>query len=460
VKAELLSSLLPVSRGQRALTLTLVALAAAAVMAVSESAFRMATEASESLLSRQTVRFEMATLLRYMNAAESAQRGFLILGRDDYLRPLTERRQDINNLLAKVSHNYQAGVWSQQVADLSRSVDEKFAELDETIRLYRIGSHDAWRALMEADIGRERMDAVRNASDKLIAFEGERIASSREAINRALLLGRFGVHVLTLLSLVGLLVFLRKNAALVETQRRHALELKLERDRLDGQVMLRTSQLTELARHLQTVREDERAHLARELHDELGALLTTAKLDLARLRRALKASPQPELLERLQHLGAALDQGIELKRRIIEDLRPSALSNLGLAPALEILLREFGERSGLRVEVELDEDFKVCEDRGLALYRFVQEALTNVAKYAKASQVTVRLRASSEEGCLALVQDDGIGFDAEAQTVGRHGLVGMRYRIESLGGRLDIDSAPGRGTRLTVDLPPLHQAAV
>lgn len=459
MSGDLLSSLLPVSRGQRALTLSLVALAAAAVMGVSESAFRMATEASDSLLSRQTVRFEMATLLRYMNAAESAQRGFLILGRDDYLKPLTGRRQDINALLDKVRSHYKAGGWSQQVAELSRSVDEKFAELDETIRLYRIGSHDAWRSLMEADIGRERMDAVRNASDRLIVYESERIASSRDAINRALALGRFGVHLLTLLSLVGLLVFLRKNAALVETQHRHARELQIERDRLDEQVMRRTSQLTELARHLQTVREDERAHLARELHDELGALLTTAKLDLARLRRALKASPQPELLERLQHLGAALDQGIELKRRIIEDLRPSALSNLGLAPALEILLREFGERSGLRLDVALDEDLQVCPDRALALYRFMQEALTNVFKYAKATRVRVRLQCLEQGDCHALVEDDGIGFDAESQTAGRHGLVGMRYRIEALGGRLTIDSAPGRGTRLQVSLPPLHQAA-
>ena len=104
----------------------------------------------------------------------------------------------------------------------------------------------------------------------------------------------------------------------------------------------RTAQLKELAQHLQTIREDERSRLARELHDELGALLTAAKLDVARLKSRLGSDATADAAERLAHLNETLNGGIALKRRIIEDLRPSSLSNLGLVAALEILLREFG----------------------------------------------------------------------------------------------------------------------
>ena len=108
----------------------------------------------------------------------------------------------------------------------------------------------------------------------------------------------------------------------------------------------RTASLAELATHLQDVRETERGYLARELHDELGSLLTAAKLDVARLKSRL--ADTPDAAQRLQHLTELLNSGIALKRRIIEDLRPSSLSNLGLVASLEILGREFGDASGMR----------------------------------------------------------------------------------------------------------------
>src|SRR5206468_5393526 len=130
--------------------------------------------------------------------------------------------------------------------------------------------------------------------------------------------------------------------------------IQAERDNLEAEVAARTAQLRELALHLQTVREDERSHLARELHDELGALLTAAKLDAARLKSRLGTMMTPEVRERMAHLNEALNNGIALKRRIIEDLRPSSLSNLGLAAALEILVREFSARMELNVQCELE----------------------------------------------------------------------------------------------------------
>lgn len=453
------SAILPVTRGQRAIAVVIVTLAVAGTMGIAESAYRVAVESLATVRDRQLTRFEVTSVLRHLNAAEAAQRGYLLVGRPEYLKPMHERRHSVEEKMANLRKRYADTSWADHLQELDTSIREKYAELDETIRLYDLGSHSAWQALMETDIGREKMDAVRAAGDALIRYESERIVVDRHAIHRTLQMGRFGVHTLALLSLLGVIVFLRRNAQMMDNERRHALELQAERDHLDAAVVERTQQLTDLASHLQTVREDERAHLARELHDELGALLTAAKLDLARLRRSLRHNPQPEMSERLDHLGKVIDQGIELKRMIIEDLRPSALSNLGLVPALEILVRDFAERSGLKAELELNEaGFPQDAERSLTLYRFVQEALTNVAKYAKAEHLVVRLQCEADGGCHAEVQDDGIGFDALTQNVGRHGLVGMRYRVQAHGGDLEVVSEPGRGTRLRVQLPP-HRPA-
>lgn len=238
-------------------------------------------------------------------------------------------------------------------------------------------------------------------------------------------------------------------------QHPHARVIRHERVRADNKrletlVALRTAQLTELTHHLQTAREDERARLARDLHDELGALLTSAKLDAARLRSRLAGSA-PETLERLAHLTGTLDSVITLKRRITEDLRPSSLDHLGLVVTLDILAREYAERSGVAVHRRLAE-VPLGAAAELVAYRVVQEAVTNISKYAQARHVWIEL--ASHDGVVqASVRDDGVGFDTTAAPRSAYGLVGMRFRVEAEGGTLSVVSAPGRGTRLQVTLP-------
>lgn len=247
---------------------------------------------------------------------------------------------------------------------------------------------------------------------------------------------------------------------------RHALRLQGQQRRAQGEtgrlealVRERTAQLTELAQHLQTAREDERQRLARDMHDELGALLTSAKLDAARIRSRLSA-PVPlasEALERLSHLAATLDQVIAVKRRIAEDLRPSALTHLGLVPTLEILAREFTRNSGVAVHCAL-QPVPLAPAAELTAYRLVQEATTNVAKHARASNIWLTL--ALEGGQVRLeVRDDGAGFDTAVPPRSAYGLVGMRYRVEAERGTLVVDAAPGRGTAIRVTLPPFVAAA-
>ena len=223
-----------------------------------------------------------------------------------------------------------------------------------------------------------------------------------------------------------------------------------ERDRLDEQVSQRTHELRELTRHVHRAREDERGRLARDLHDELGALLTAAKLDAARIRSRL-GDTNPDAQERLAHLVTMLNEVIALKRRITEDLRPSTLGHLGLKTTLAILVRDFGERSGVQVHCEL-EDVTLDASAELALYRLVQEAINNITKHARASNVWVTL--GQDERVVTLgIRDDGTGFDIAAPQRSSYGLVGMRFRVDAEGGHMTLRSSPGKGTAIHVRLP-------
>jgi signal transduction histidine kinase len=261
---------------------------------------------------------------------------------------------------------------------------------------------------------------------------------------------------MTALSLLALFMYLRQTSALVAQRAERNRVIKAERDQLEIEIKTRTRQLIELTSHLQSVREDERALLARELHDELGALLTSAKLDVARLKSRL-GTMTPEVTERIQHLTESLNNGIALKRRIIEDLRPSSLSNLGLVAALDILITEWSARTEVAVETEL-KPVRLLESGELTVYRLVQEALTNISKYAKASRVQVRLAAQDGVAHIA-VRDNGVGFDPDRPRASVHGLLGMRYRLESEGGRLVLNSRPGQGTLIEAEIPEVEPGA-
>ena len=223
---------------------------------------------------------------------------------------------------------------------------------------------------------------------------------------------------------------------------------------LSLQVKRRTDELTELNRHLQRTREEERNRLAGTLHDDLGALFTSAKFDVARLKSAL-APLSPEISARFTHFSEMLDKGIDRKRHMIEDLRPSSLSSLGLVQALSILIGEFTRANGIKVQAEL-KDLHFNPAVQLTIYRLVQEALANVASYAGADNVWVRL--SSEDGSSVSqisVTDDGVGFDATSERIAMLGLLGMHYRVEAEGGCFTVKSSHQCGTTVSACFPVL-----
>ncbi len=346
---------------------------------------------------------------------------------------------------------YQDDPVSQEaLAQVSHEVQRKVAEMALSVRLRQQGNDDAWKFVVMSDIGVEHMEAIQRSVDALITITSRRIDDASDQVRRSLLLARVGIAAVAVVALLAFCMYLRQTRALKAADVRQQAALQKERDMLETQVRERTASLAELATHLQQVREHERGHLARELHDELGALLTAAKLDVARLKSRV-ATAAPEVAERLQHLNDTLNSGIALKRRIIEDLRPSSLANLGLSASLEILAREFSDQSGVETATTLD-PVHLDEAGQLTVYRLVQESLTNVTKYAQARQVEISVNAYPTVVEVS-VRDDGKGFDTAKMRPSTHGLAGMRHRVEAAGGKFTVTSQPGLGTRVWAMLP-------
>jgi PAS domain S-box-containing protein len=226
-----------------------------------------------------------------------------------------------------------------------------------------------------------------------------------------------------------------------------------ERKRAEGSLLKSQQQLRELAGHLQIIREEGQARLARELHDELGQALTAIKIDLIRLRSQLK-NPIPPVTALIESLLHSADTTIESVQRIMTELRPAILDDLGLIPAIEWQVGQFRKRTGIECDLVLPEaDIDLPRGASTALFRILQESLTNVARHADAKRVGVAL--SLDDGWMSMeVTDDGKGISVlDLESSRSFGLIGMRERAQVFGGRLDIDSAPREGTRVQVMIP-------
>ena len=434
-----------------AVSLTIAIIAAVLMVSINEAGYTRSLQALDVLTKTQSNRAKINALMQQMLDAETGLRGYLLTGEERYLTPYNTASEAINGTMDELRRIFIMDPAALVTfTPLARQVERKMNEMDLSLRLYKQGNNEAWRFVMFTDAGMENMDAIRNYSKTLLENIDQQARSNLSDIEQTLSLSRIGIATVTALGILGFFMYLRQASALQQSHQREQEIQREERNRLEEVVRDRTATLTELATHLQQVREDERAHLARELHDELGSLLTAAKLDVARLKSKIDTSA-PEIAERITHLVATLNSGIALKRRIIEDLRPSSLSNLGLTTALEILTREFGERSGIDVESNL-EQVDLPESTQLTVYRVVQESLTNIGKYAKAGHVIVTVH-NYPTYVAVQIQDDGQGFELASMRPNSHGLAGMKHRVEAAGGRLTVASEPNKGTTISAVIP-------
>lgn len=218
---------------------------------------------------------------------------------------------------------------------------------------------------------------------------------------------------------------------------------------------LQREQLRALADHLQRAREQERKMVARDLHDQIGQILTAIRIDMACVVRRLAPS-ESEMHSRLARAMKLVADGVQSVRRICSGLRPGILDDLGLTAAIEWQAKEFEARTGISCQISIpSEDLEVDGDRATAIFRIFQECLTNVMRHAEARSVCASLY-QEDESVILVVKDDGKGF-SEAGVPGSLGLLGMKERAEVCGGDLRISSSPGNGTTVNLRVP-LHSA--
>jgi signal transduction histidine kinase len=242
----------------------------------------------------------------------------------------------------------------------------------------------------------------------------------------------------------------RKDAeAALKKSERHYSQLLEKSERLQ-------EQLRHLSRQVLSAQEEERKEISRELHDVIAQTLTGINVRLAALKKA--AAVNTKGLDRnIASTQRLVEKSVDIVHRFARELRPAALDDLGLIPALHSYMKNLGARTGLRAHLTA---FAAVEDLDAAkrtvLYRVAQEALTNVARHAKASQVEVNIQQQNGDACME-IKDDGRSFEVErrlrAKGSKRLGLLGMRERVEMVGGTFCIESTPGKGTTVRVEIP-------
>lgn len=415
---------------------------ALALLALSELAYWRAVQGLDEVRRRVDIGAEVQSLLTSVAEAESGEWGYWRTGRPQMLHHVLSSRMGIDAAWVKLP-----ALTAQQAPELQSEVQHLHALVQA-----RLAAWDARRDGRQTEPPpAEQMDAIRSLSMQIVGQQRQLAAARRADLLEGLWLSRVALAALLAVTLLAVALS-RRHAAAWESQREEKRRaVQVERDRLERLVEQRTEELTELTRHLEWAGEEARDRLAGTLHDEVGALLTSAKLDAARLKVRL-ASPDGEAVERLAHLMETLDRVITLKRRLIEDLRPSALQHLGLVPALEALLADFSRRTGLPVQATLT-PLPLAADVALTGYRVVQEALDNVALHAHARAVTVRLQPGAPGSARLEVCDDGQGFDPAQRSAISHGLVGLRYRVQAVHGQWRVTAAPGQGTCVAASLP-------
>ncbi len=413
-------------------------------------------DAAEELRQSQARRALIGDIQRLLSDAESGHRGYLLTGDDRYLEPVSYASARVNEVADELVTSYEGEQPKivQSARRLRFVAGEKIGELKASVALFRTQGADAAHDLVGTDAGEQTMAQFRDLSRAVLDFE---VARGQAALNdwqRQLRFVRWINAGSTLLS--GLLLATVGMFVVRENRRRnlYARQLEQERELFARQAEDRTAELQQAYGYLETAREEERHRLSRELHDELGGLLLAARMDVVWLQRHPETSADAAH-ERLERVLKLLDDGIGLKRRVVEELRPTLLDNMGLVAALHWQLQETCERSNLQCIEDLpdDEEPRLQPDAAILLFRIVQEALANVVKHARATRVEVALN-FADNRLLLIVRDNGVGMPAgSANGATGHGLAALRHRTFMLGGQLTVAESPGGGTEIRVLVP-------
>lgn len=423
----------------------------------------MAAESGQQRIADASRRVEAAALrhrvvsdvLLLVTQAESAQRGYILLDEASYLAPFSQSAPKIAQALHRLDEVFVTADAAAlgELKHLRTLVEAKLAELNQTLDLYRGGGRAAALELIRSDVGRRTMTELTDVGRRIQATQAVEIVDASRSWRGDLWVTRWITSGGLVLNVFLVLLVRRLVLRDMRNREREAEELAERRAELEDVVKHRTEQLSDLSTHLQSLAEQEKSGLARELHDELGGLLVAARMDVSWLETRV-GSAESDVKSRFKRLHEALQTGVDVKRRVVENLRPTLLDNLGLFPALRWQLADSCGRAGLEcVEHYPAEEPVLTPEASIAVFRIVQESLTNILKHARAR--TVELTVESQADWLVIrIRDDGVGLGADRLgAIGSHGLAAMRHRAVGLGGSWRITEGRGGGTEIEVRLP-------
>ena len=386
--------------------------------------------------------------------AESEQRGYLLTGENSYLQSYRAAATKLAPALDRLHQSYASGPEPLKEISRLRTLSRlKLGELDETIALYDKAGLDPVMREARTEISRRRTNNILRSVAVLRREESVELTAATARWQSDLRLSRWitlGGAILNigLVALATGLVYgdMRRRA-------RQATDLRDQKRELARQVEERTQELTALSTHLQDVSELEKSALSRELHDELGGLLVAARMDLSWLQHRLPTT-DPAIEQRFKRIHECLSAGVDLKRRVVEELRPTLLDNMGLFAALRWQFKESCRRTGLRCTESIPEaELRFTADAAIGVFRVAQEALTNILKHADAKSADMAIEIQRDIFVMR-ISDDGKGMiPTRRTTFPSHGLASMRHRIAALGGSWEVTAPPTGGTTVTARIP-------
>ena len=409
-----------------------------------------ANERVHALQLREQALIEFAALV---TNAESAQRGYLLTGEGAYLQPYSEAVSKITQALDRLHQTYGQDGNGDVFQKLSLLTGKKLGELADSVALYKKRTGSSAVNVVGTDVGKRTMDEIVGIVGVMQADEAAELASATAQWQTDFRFWRWIAAIAAVLNIA--LVVLATYLVLGDMRRRsrQTVSLRDQKLELERQVEARTEQLTALSTHLQGVSEQEKSALSRELHDELGGLLVAARMDLSWLQQRVSSS-DPGIEQRFKRIHESLSAGVDLKRRVVEELRPTLLDNMGLYAALRWQFKETCRHIGLKCTESIPEtELKFNPDAAIGVFRVAQEALTNILKHADAKSAALSIDISGDMFELR-VRDDGKGVPrSRIDASPSHGIAAMRHRAAGLGGTLELTAAPGGGTLVTARFP-------
>src|SRR5580692_6482627 len=389
-----------------------------------------------------------------VSRAVAAQRGFLLTGDQRYLKTYAGYAEDVGPRLERLQSAYTGSDTDlADVRTLHLLIGKRLADLSVILAIQRSQGTSAAIALIKTSVGSDAGEAINDVLEQLRYRETTQHEADEQNWSRSLILSRWITISGTIFNM--LLVGVAARLVYMDLRRRtlQTAELRDQKLQLEREAEERNRELVELSTHLQSVAEREKASLARELHDELGGLLVGAHMDISWAEQHL-GDGDSEVKQRLRRVRQSLSAGVDLKRRIIEELRPTLLDEVGLFAALRWQMKETCGQAGLKCnESYPNEEPAFTSEAAIALFRVAQEAFTNILKHSAATTVDITLNKVADD-IVMQISDDGKGIPADRlSAIGSHGVVSMRHRIRALSGRLDIRSSPSGGTALLVQIP-------